>query len=79
MADRSAIAPGDIIQAVPSHKWGGALLIVDQSKDWGVVAYLRVPKNDGTSGNAFICLAHDEFEPVGARALVQRDGERVHG
>ena len=79
MAETSTIAKGHIVQAVPTHQWAGALLIVDEVRTWGVIAYLRIPANDGSGGDAFIRLKHDEFVPAGAVAPFQQDEGRSDG
>jgi len=64
------IASNDIIQIAPAHKWGGCLAVVDEIKSFGCQAYVAIPHNDGTPpGRAYIRLNHDDYEPVGAKAI----------
>ena len=76
MADRPPLTRGDIIQAVPAHHWPGALLVVDEVRNWGVIAFLRIPASGGSFGDAFIRMGHEDFEPVGARAPFDQNGVR---
>lgn len=59
----------DIIQIVPTHKWGGCLAVVDEAKPWGVQAYVAAPVNSvkegPTVGRYYIRLQTGEFEVVG--------------
>lgn len=58
----------DVIQIVPNHKWGGCIAVVDDPRDWGCVAYVTVPSNDGKTGPAYIRLKNEEFIPLGIKA-----------
>lgn len=60
---------GNVIQVVKDGDWFGALFIVEESKDWGVVAYMSTP-----AGTAYIRLAHSSYEIIGD-AVIVRDGE----
>lgn len=63
---RSGREVGDIVQIVPHHKWGGCLAVVDDVRAWGVVAYVRLPHNDGSpAGDAYTRLAWADFQAVG--------------
>lgn len=33
----------DIIQILPGQKWAGCLLVVDEVRPWGVIAYMQLP------------------------------------
>lgn len=33
----------DIIQFKPQHHWNGCLAVVTETRDWGVIADLRMP------------------------------------
>lgn len=69
------IAKGDIVQILdPHHAWCGCLLIVDEVKSWGVVAYITIPQsNDGSepAGTAYNRLDKNTYEKVGKAALVR--------
>lgn len=54
----------NLIQITPPHRWGGCYATVTEVKSWGVVAFITVPHPEGT-GNAFLRLSWDEFEPMG--------------
>lgn len=65
---------GDIVQIVPTHKWGGCLAVVDEEGDrgWGIQAYVTIPTNDGSpAGPAYIRLSKGDYEPVGAKAIFE--------
>jgi hypothetical protein len=65
----------DIIQIVPTHKWGGCLAVVDEPKSWGCQAYVSIPSNDGTPpGQAYIRLQCGEYEVTGARVWFTPQG-----
>ena len=58
---------GDVIQANEEAKeWVGCLLIVEEVKDWGVIAGLKIPQQ----GTAYIRLKFTEFEKIGKAVLV---------
>ena len=52
-----------------SGEWCGCLLIVDEVKDWGVQAGMKVPFN----GVAYIRLTFDQIEYIGEAILVSED------
>ena len=55
----SGLKRGSIIQANENAgDWCGTVLIVDEVKDWGVQAFIRVPMK----GDAFIRLTPEQFE-----------------
>lgn len=62
----------DIIQIVPSHKWGGCLAVVDEPKSFGCQCYVSAPLN-GPNGIAtaryYIRLNWDEFERINAKPI----------
>lgn len=66
---------GDIIQITDQdHPWFPSLLIVDEPKSWGCVAYVIIPKsNDGSEsiGLAFNRLPTGQFRAVGAAAIIE--------
>ena len=70
---------GDIIQITDEkHAWFPCLLIISDVKQWGVIAYITIPKsNDGSEfpSRAFNRLSYGGFERVGtsAYALSERD------
>lgn len=60
---------GDIVQVDPiagPDGWKECLLVVSEAHSWGIVAYARVPGQDGV---AYIRLAREQFEPVAAKAI----------
>jgi hypothetical protein len=64
------ILPADIIQITrPDHPWFPSIAVVSEVKSFGVQAFVFMPANDGT-GEAYIRLSADDYEPVGAAALV---------
>jgi len=66
---------GDVIQVVDGPagdgSWIGCLMIVDEVKEWGVLAYLHVPMK----GDAYLRLKHGEYDIVGKAVLVHPDNE----
>lgn len=69
------VVKGDIIQVREDvDTWAGALLIVDEVKDWGVQAYMTMP----SKGVAFIRLKHDEYYWCGM-AVLKLDEEEHDG
>ena len=70
----SELKRGSIIQANEKAKGlTGTVLIVEEIRVWGVLAFIHVP----LSGDAYFRLRHDEFVPLGAEAvfLPQMEGE----
>lgn len=51
-------------------RWRGALAIVEEERNWGVLAYMPIPQDgalgveDGV-GKAYVRLASDEYRFVG--------------
>lgn len=68
------LARGDIVQVIDeTHSWFGCLLVVDEVKGWGVMAYVSIPhSNDGSEevGLAYNRLSYDKIEKVGTAAFV---------
>ena len=63
------VSKNDVIQVVEgvgNGSWTGCLMIVDEVKDWGVIAYLHVPMQ----GDAYLRLKHGEYEVIGKAVLV---------
>lgn len=60
----------DIIQIIPSHRWGGCIAVVDDVRSWGCQCYVTVPPNgpEDVSAPAYIRLNWGEFEPLGTKA-----------
>lgn len=57
----------DIIQITnENHKWFGCILIVSETKSWGVQGYVAIPMQ----GNAYIRLEDGDFEVVGRAIIV---------
>ena len=66
------ICKGALIQVNEKNDdWFGCVMIVDEVKNWGVQAYLRIPCH----GNAFLRLKWDEFELLEDEAIYTIDGE----
>lgn len=65
---------GDIVQIIDvTHSWYPALLIVDEPKNWGVVAYIFIPQsNDGskTVGTLYTRLRSEQIEKVGNANII---------
>lgn len=61
------IKRGSIIQANErAGDWCGTVLIVDEVRNWGVQAFVRIPMQ----GDAYIRLRSDQFEVLGAEAVL---------
>ena len=70
----TSVSVNDVIQVndnFENDQWTGCLMIVYEVKDWGVVAYLRVPMK----GNAYLRLRHNEYEVIGKAAFVSKSSE----
>lgn len=66
------IKKGSVVQANENAgEWCGCLLIVDEVKDWGVQAGMKVP----FKGAAYIRLRFDQVEYIGEAILVSGDDE----
>lgn len=64
---------GDIIQVTDDKdKWYPCLLIVDEVKSWGVMAYMTIPNNSELepNGNAYYRIENGKFEKVGSAVVV---------
>jgi len=60
----------DIVQITNiNHKWFQCLVVVDELKNFGCVAYIEIP----TEGKAFIRLEHTDYEIVGKAIVVMED------
>ena len=58
---------GSIIQANENAKdWCGTVLIVDETKEWGVQAFVHIPMQ----GDAYIRLKHDQYDILGGEAVL---------
>lgn len=55
---------------ITGKQWRGALAIVEQEHDWGVLAYVPVPI-DGVIGRAYKRLDNGEFEVIGETVVEQ--------
>ncbi len=65
---------GDIIQANENAgAWCGTVLIVDEVKSWGVMAFVHVPMK----GDAFIRLTPEQFKILsnGEAVLMPQEAE----
>lgn len=73
------VAPekNDIIQIIPSHKWGGCLAVVDEVYSWGVQAFVSAPISNVDKGQMveqyYIRLNTEEFEMVDAKVIFISD------
>jgi hypothetical protein len=61
----------DIIQVNQKvEHWFRCLLVVDEVKGWGVLAYCTIPGNAfNAAGDAFMRLEWEEFDLLGAKSL----------
>jgi hypothetical protein len=67
------IKVGDIVQVNPGvETFGGCMVVVTELKDWGVQGYVQ---NAGVSGQAYIRLKTNEFEPTSGKAVWVVRGE----
>lgn len=58
---------GEVIQVTdPESDWLGCLLMVDDAKEWGVLAGLKIPMQ----GIAYIRLEHGQYEYIGRAPFV---------
>lgn len=68
------VSKNDVIQVVEgvgNGSWTGCLMIVDEVKDWGVLAYLHVPMQ----GDAYLRLKHGDYEIIGKAIMVHPDDD----
>lgn len=67
----------DIIQIVDqNHHWFPALLVVDEVKTWGVMAYAHMITNDNDPcKQAYIRLENHAFVKVGEAEVVKQEGD----
>ena len=66
------VCKGTLIQVNEKiDDWFGCIMIVDEVKNWGVQAYLRIP----CRGNAFLKLKWDEFEVLEDKAVYTIDDD----
>lgn len=61
----SLVRVHDVVQVNESHKWCGSFVYVTEVKDWGIQGFVQIP----LQGQAFIRLAHDEYEIIGQTVL----------
>jgi len=62
------VGVGSVIQVnelVP--EWAGCLMIVNEVKDWGVTAGLKVPMQ----GVAYLRLTHSQYEFIGDAVFME--------
>ena len=58
---------GSIIQANENAgAWCGTVLIVDEVKSWGVMAFVHIPMQ----GDAYIRLKSDQYDILGGQAVI---------
>lgn len=71
--DQFKLEPGDLIQVNEKVRhWWRCILVVDERKGWGVQAYCTIPgsgQERGRSGDAYMRLQWDEFEPLGVKSI----------
>ena len=69
----SAIDVGDVIQIVDkSNHWFPCLLIVDEVKNWGVVASVLFPQdNVGNIAEAPTRLSYGLFDRIGVASIIK--------
>lgn len=67
------VKKNSIIQIVDvGHAWYGCILIVDEIKPWGVVAYIPVPHSNTINdvGKAFNRIENGKFITVGTADII---------
>lgn len=71
--NQTNVTAGDIVQITDEkHPWYPALLIVDEVRNWGVIAYIIIPKsNDGTEPApvAYNRLPYNQIARVGEATI----------
>lgn len=66
------VAKDSVVQAnEKANEWAGCTFIVSEARDWGVVAYLKIP----THGIAYVRLPYDAIEYIGEALLVSEEEE----
>jgi len=76
MAKQHNLEVGDIVQITDEkHHWFPCLIIVSEPKGFGCQGYITIPSNDREepNGNAYIRLKHEEFELIGAKAVLRAE------
>ena len=66
------IKVGSVIQVketIPA--WGGCLMIVDEVKEWGVQAGMRLPNREMRT--TYLRLNHSEYYYIGEAVLIMED------
>lgn len=62
--------PGDVVQVTDkADKWFTTLLVVEENRRWGLMAYMPTVTPDGVAP-AYYRLAHGAYRVVGIAALV---------
>jgi hypothetical protein len=63
-----AVEAGDVIQIVPTHKWGRCLAIVSDPKPFGCLCCVNIPYHWTSTGSAYIGLDFSEYRVLGVKA-----------
>ena len=62
---------GSIIQIIDEkHPWYPCVLVVDEVKSWGIVAYISMPLEKGNVGEAFNRIEEGKYEYCGEASIV---------
>ena len=71
-ANGVALGQHDIVQITDQeHHWFPCLLVVDELKGWGVMAYTQIVTNDAEpNGQAYIRVKSEQIERVGCAVIV---------
>jgi hypothetical protein len=65
--EKGILERGDIVQINPSvPTFGGCLMVVTESKDWGAHGFVQ---NAGGDGQAYVRCRFIDMEPTGGRAV----------
>lgn len=76
-AKGNPVENGNVIQVTnPTHQWFPVLMIVEELKGWGVMAYHMVCSNgEEPNGQAYIRIPSEDFEVCGDAIIVSADDE----
>lgn len=61
----------DVVQIIPTHKWGGCFVLVTEVKKWGIQGFVQIPMQ----GQAYIRLNLGEYEKIGTAIFIPREEE----
>ena len=79
MSHCKEIQKGSVVQVnerCPQPGWIGALLMVDEVKSFGVLAFAHIPKTSESAAKAFIRLNWEQIELIGRAALLPAEGDQ---